>query len=205
MSIDTLYGVNGVGKDAIAERIKSERVSNLTITSASRLCMYLLGITDNFDAQRKIGREQYKQLESMPQDEMVALEDGPYREFVGTLANCDDRVLMLSHLVFALHLDKEVSYLTERHIPGWYVGQNNSMIQLIASPEEILSRRKADALSGSRERPALISQIMEHQNLCDTEWMRIEEGDISPKKGMYIVENSSLTTTTNQVGDILYG
>lgn len=203
MSLDTLYGINGVGKDTVAAEIKSERAHDLQITSASRLSMYLLGITDHFDAQRKVSREQYQQLESVPQSEMIELENGPYREFIGELSSRSDRVLMLSHLVFALHLDQEVTYLKERHVPDWYIAQNDSMIQLTASPVEVLKRRKSDAVNGERDRPSLLDQIVEHQSLCDTEWSRIENGVVLPKNGIHIVDNSVLSETAITVGTIL--
>lgn len=205
MSLNTLYGVNGVGKDTVAAEIKANRAQDVVITSASRLSMYLLGITDNFDAQRSISRDHYKKLESVPQTEMVELEEGPYKEFVTELANGGDRVMMLSHLVFALHLDKEVVYLADRHVPDWYISENDSLIQLTSTPEEILARRRIDALTGSRDRPALLSQIMAHQALCNTEWNRIKNGQTLPKKGMHTVENTSLPDTCLEVGDILYG
>src|SRR5690606_33381552 len=112
MSLDTIYGINGVGKDTVAAELQKRQPRGLVITSMSRLSMYLLDITDNFDAQRSVTNDQYKKLETVPQEDMVALEEGPYREFVGELADGGDRVLMLSHLVFALHLGKTVSYLT---------------------------------------------------------------------------------------------
>ena len=52
----------------------------------SRLSMYLLGITKSFDVSKPVSGDAYKQLEQVPQPEMVALENGPYRDMIGELA-----------------------------------------------------------------------------------------------------------------------
>lgn len=205
MSLNTLYGINGVGKDRVASELKREHAPDLIITSASRVSMYLLGITTNFDAQRTIGREEYKKLESVPQAEMIELEVGPYRSFVEELSEKDERVVMLSHLVFALYLDRQVTYLTDRNIPDWYVAANDSLVQLVASPEEVLSRRLADQDEKSRERPASILQIAEHQALCDQEWERIARLPVTPQRGQHIVVNSDLQVATQRVNEAFYG
>ena len=204
MSLDTLYGINGVGKDTVAERLRRSTDRNLIVTSMSRLSMYLLGITDNFDVSKQVPGEAYKQLEQVPQPEMVALENGPYRDMIGELAQGGDRALLLGHLITALHLGGSVKYLTERPTPDWYIENNSSMIQLTAPADTILQRRQLDASRGTRSRPVDISQIVQHQELCAEEWGRIENGPAKPLKGLYVVENQNLETAVAEVKDIIY-
>lgn len=204
MSVNTLYGINGVGKDRIASELREQFIPDLTVTSASRLSMFLLGITSGFDSSQSVDRDAYKKLESVSQEEMVQLEEGPYRDFVGELAKRDERVLMLSHLVFALYLDKNLTYLTDRHIPNWYIEANQGMAQLVASPEEVLARRTIDQDDKSRDRPVSIEQIIEHQALCDLEWTRVATQASSMPQGMHVVLNSDVDQATRKVYELFY-
>ncbi len=204
MSLDTLYGINGVGKDTVAERLRQSTDRNLIVTSMSRLSMYLLGITKSFDVSKPVSGEAYKQLEQVPQPEMVALENGPYKDMIGELAQGGDRALLLGHLITALHLGGSVKYLTERPTPDWYIENNSSMIQLTAPANTILQRRQHDASGGVRSRPVEIGQIVEHQELCDEEWSRIENGSAKPLNGLHIVENQNLETAVAKVKEIIY-
>lgn len=208
MSFNTLYGINGVGKDTVANRLKQDYDHTMTITSMSRLSMYLLGITDHYDAQRKVSTEAYAELEQVPQPEMVELEEGACRDFIHDLAQSDQNTLMLSHLVFALHVGhREPVYLTDRRIPDWYIQENSGIVQLQAEPETIISRRLRDLEDEAvqRVRPTALEQVKTHQTLCDTEWNRLLSRPIVIPKGLHIVENHDLDDTVNKVGEILYG
>lgn len=88
MTMNTLFGINGSGKDTVANELQQRlwRRSKLVVTSMSRMSMYLLGITDNFDAARSVRPEAYRTLEQVPQKQMVELESGPYKDLVEDLA-----------------------------------------------------------------------------------------------------------------------
>ena len=205
MSINTLFGINGVGKDTVANELRRVEERNLTITSMSRTCMYLLGIIDSHDVSAQVGRDSYYKLEQVPQPEMIKLEGELYREFIEQMAHDEGETLFLSHLVSALHLGKTVRYLTERTTPDWFIECNSNLIQLKAPPESILERRRDDSENGTRSRPIQLKQIIEHQELCDNEWERIESGVIKPKRGMVIVENEDLSTAVAKTREVLYG
>lgn len=204
MPLNTLYGINGVGKDTVAERLRQSVDRQLIVTSMSRLSMYLLGIVKSFDVSGEVPGDAYKRLEQVPQPEMIALENGPYKEMVGELAQGNDRALLLGHLVTALHLGGSINYLTERSTPDWYIESNASFVQLTAPADIVMQRRQRDASGGVRSRPTEISQIMEHQELCDQEWERIGTGLVKPSKGMYVIENRDLDTTVEEVREALY-
>lgn len=206
MSLSTLYGINGVGKDTIAAEVKRAYADDITITSMSRLCMFLLGITESLDSQEPVDTTAYRKLESVPQSEMRQLEDGPCKEYIQTISENSQRVLMLSHLVFALHIDLcNVTYLTDRRIPDWYIQANNAVVQLKAPAETILARRFKDAfLDNARERPTALDQILDHQALCDEEWQRLSAKHADLPRGMHIVQNQDIDQATKHVYEVLY-
>jgi len=205
MSLNTLYGINGVGKDTVAEGLRQSVDRQLIVTSMSRLSMYLLGITKSFDVTREVPEDAYRRLEQVSQPEMIALENGPYKEMVGELAQGNDRALLLGHLVSALHLGNSINYLTDRLTPDWYVENNTSIVQLTAPPEVIAQRRIRDVSDGVRSRPIEIDQIVKHQELCDHEWSRIEAGLVQPDKGMHIIENRNLDASVSELRKVFYG
>jgi len=171
MALSTLYGVNGVGKDTIGAELLS-RHPDTQLTSESRLFMYILGITSDYRAQTKASREQYKQLEDTPQKRMLEIQDTDYMYLVDDLKKRENTTILLSHLVFALHLDKEITYLDSRETPEWFVDANDTLVQLVAPPEVILERRMQDA--AQRDRGAFtLEDIQTHQRLCDRKWEKL--------------------------------
>ena len=59
MGLYTIFGINGIGKDTVAEEIRKKR-QNIEVTSLSRLLMFILGISKSYDVREKIDEEQYK-------------------------------------------------------------------------------------------------------------------------------------------------
>ncbi|MFQ5492861.1 MAG: hypothetical protein ACE5DX_01735 [Candidatus Dojkabacteria bacterium] len=93
-----------------------------------------------------------------------------------------NHILLLSHLVFALYLDKDkVDYLTDVEVPQWLLNMSAGIIQLFSAPDEILERRTKDSNQSQRDRIQKIEQIKHHQFLCDRKW---EQLSASYKKNM---------------------
>jgi adenylate kinase len=199
MALHTIFGVNGVGKDTVAESL---RVSNpdLAVTSMSRLSMYLLGIIGDYDVRTKVSETQYSQLEQTPQKTMIELENNEYRQELEKIAARGKVVLMLSHLVSALRHGERITYLTDRKTPDWFVDINNSLIQLKAPADMICERRKKDT---GRDRVADILQINEHQGLCDIEWERIKSLSLDNSTKMHVIENIDLGSATQGVRNVI--
>ena len=72
MAITTIFGINGVGKDTVANSLRTNN-PDLLVTSISRMLMYILGITKTYDVNEKVCEEQYKMLESVPQEKMIKI------------------------------------------------------------------------------------------------------------------------------------
>ena len=92
MSLNTIFGINGVGKDTIAEQIRKNN-PNVRVTSMSRLLMYILGITSNFDVRKKVGEKEYGMLEAVPQSRMIEIENSEYRQFIERFSNSKENII----------------------------------------------------------------------------------------------------------------
>lgn len=200
MSINTIFGINGVGKDAVAECLKSTN-QDIVVTSMSRLSMFLLGISSSWDAEEEVSEHQYRQLEETPQSKMIDLENNEYRNELEKIANSDQEVIMLSHLVSALRHSDKVRYLTERKTANWFVDLNSNLVELVAPPDMIVNRRKKDL---NRDRTTDLKQIIEHQELCDAEWNRITKIGKKTNKNMAVVQNIDLQTAAREVENVFF-
>lgn len=200
MAITTIFGVNGVGKDTVADAL---RVSNpdLSVASYSRVLMYILGITNTFDVSEKVCEDQYKTLESVPQEKMILIENTDYKDLLYDLSKSNNDIIMLSHLISALRHGEKIQYLTDRLTPNWYVDLNQTLIQLVAPSTVISDRRKNDM---QRKRDTSIREIEYHQSLCTNEWERIKRMNPNVATKMFVVNNIDLENTTREVENIMY-
>jgi len=201
MALSTMYGINGVGKDTVANGV-AEAMPELRLTSQSRILMHILGLIDNYDARTPVARDKYRQLEDTPQSRMREIEETDFKYFISDIKDSPSRVLMLSHLVFALYLDKEFKYLDDRDVPEWYIASNDAIIQLVAPASTVLQRRTAD--SQVRDRGALTLENVElHQQLCDKQWAKLEKYAGSLAIPTLIIPNVDLEKTIETVEGVL--
>jgi len=187
MSLITIYGINASGKDAIASKLQ-EKNSNIFTTSESRLLMFNLGITNSYGAKDIVSRDQYKKLENTSQEEIVRITNTKYLKNLEKFRNSEKTILLLSHLVFLLHIDKEPVFLNQKD--PVFPEISSGLIHIKSNPEEILDRRNADNASGLRHRfHSKLDLIVKHQNLCDMKWEKIT---LQRKPETYtIIENNN--------------
>lgn len=197
MSLITVFGINGVGKDTVANQLKS-RKTNIKITSMSRLLMYILGITQSYETSEKVTEEQYKQLESVPQERMKQIENAQYRELITKISKENDTTILLSHLISALRFGEKTVYLEDRLTPDWLVKNSDALVQLVVPPQILSERRGKD---GSRKRDTNIEEIEKHQKMCFKEWKRLKAKHM--RKAMYTVINLELDETVDTVEKII--
>ena len=200
MGLYTMFGINGIGKDTVAEEIRKKR-QNIEVTSLSRLLMFILGISKSYDVREKINEEQYKALEETPQSTMRSIEDNEYRQLLEQLAKGDKDVIFLSHLITALRLGNNVEFLEDRKTPDWFVDINDKLIQLVAPAQIVAERRQKDK---TRRRCYEIDEIIKHQELCTKEWERIKRKDYYTAKKMSVVENIDLNQAVREVENIIF-
>ncbi len=200
MALTTIFGINGVGKDTVANELRANN-PDLMITSISRMLMYILGITSSYDVNEKVSEEHYKMLESVPQEKMIKIENTDYKKILYEISKSNREIIMLSHLISALRHGEKIKYLTDRITPNWYVDLNKALIQLVAPLDIISKRRKTDLL---RKRKTDIDEIEYHQSLCTNEWERIKRVNANASEKMFIVNNINLNEATNDVENIIY-
>lgn len=200
MALTTIYGINGVGKDTVANSLRANN-PDLSVTSISRMLMYILDITKSYDVREKVSEEQYKMLESVPQKRMIEIENTDYRKILSEIAKSDEDIIMLSHLISALRHGDKIQYLTERLTPDWYVDLNQALIQLVAPTEIVSERRKNDL---QRKRDVSMDEIEYHQLLCTNEWERIKKSNADASSKMFIVNNVDLMTATSEIENIMH-
>lgn len=200
--ISTIFGINGVGKDTLANKLVEAGNRKLHFVSNSRIMMYLLGITDFFDISRQANDDNYRALNSMDTSTVRKVELETYPKFIKNLASASQKYIMLSHLIVAQYLNNNrIEYLVNDKIPNWFIEINDWLIELVAPPETILARRKGD--SSSRTRPLFIEQIIEHQKICNIEWERIKKSSVKPRKGMIIIQNINLSSAVQELERVL--
>lgn len=200
MAITTIFGINGVGKDTVANSLRTNN-PDLLVTSISRMLMYILGITKTYDVNEKVCEEQYKMLESVPQEKMIKIENTDYKDMLDEIASSKEDLIMLSHLISALRHGDKIQYLTDRTTPDWYVKLNQVLIQLVAPSDIVSYRRKNDV---NRKRETSIKEIEYHQSLCTNEWERIKRVNPDTTNRMFIVNNINLSDATNEIEKIMH-
>ena len=200
MAITTIFGINGVGKDTVANSLRTNN-PDLLVTSISRMLMYILGITKTYDVNEKVCEEQYKMLESVPQEKMIKIENTDYKDMLDEIASSKEDLIMLSHLISALRHGDKIQYLTDRTTPDWYIKLNQALIQLVAPSEIVSYRRKNDV---NRKRETSIEEIEYHQSLCTNEWERIKRVNPDTTNRMFIVNNINLRDATNEIEQIMH-
>lgn len=200
MAITTIFGINGVGKDTVANSLRTNN-PDLLVTSISRMLMYILGITKTYDVNEKVCEEQYKMLESVPQEKMIKIENTDYKDMLDEIASSKEDLIMLSHLISALRHGDKIQYLTDRTTPDWYVKLNQVLIQLVAPSDIVSYRRKNDV---NRKRETSIKEIEYHQSLCTNEWERIKRANPDTTNRMFIVNNINLSDATNEIEKIMH-
>ncbi len=200
MAITTIFGINGVGKDTVANSLRTNN-PDLLVTSISRMLMYILGITKTYDVNEKVCEEQYKMLESVPQEKMIKIENTDYKDMLDEIASSKEDLIMLSHLISALRHGDKIQYLTDRTTPDWYVKLNQALIQLVAPSDTVSYRRKNDV---NRKRETSIEEIEYHQSLCTNEWERIKRVNPDTANRMFIVNNINLSDATNEIEQIMH-
>ena len=113
MPLIIIFGINASGKDSITNILK-ETNSEIFVTTESRLLMYHLGIIKHFNAAEAVSKEEYKSLENTSQEQILAITNTKYKESLEIFKKSNKITLILSHLVFLLHIDKDPVFLTEK-------------------------------------------------------------------------------------------
>ncbi len=192
MSLEIMFGINASGKDSLVKELKSKR-PNIETTTETRLLMYHLGYISDFRAEAPVDKASYKALENTPQPKVIETTNSIYKEKLSAFSESETEYFLLSHLVFALTIDKDKPiYLTDRPVPPWYRDISQKLIQVVCDPDEILRRRLKDKDTGVRDRGNMdsLKEIVKHQSLCNIEWQKLI-GGLPESRYITIINNDS--------------
>lgn len=152
-----LYGIDGVGKDAIAKGFPGLVVSN------SRLIMYSAGIISSLHEKPRL--EHYQAFEGFSPDEILTVRETRCREFVAGY----DNVLLLDHLAVCYYIGDSIEY-REGILTSWEQ-EADGFILLRATPEEVAERRRKDVAIKSRVQE--FSEIKRQNELSFRFWQKL--------------------------------
>ncbi len=165
--IFVLYGINGVGKDAIAAALQREN-SEIVIVTVSRLVMYHLGIIRDFSYNLSINESAYRELEKTSSERKEEVSNTLCFETIASLSENGKIVLCLSHLAISKRYGKN-NWTCKPSSPSKWINSANGLIHVTADPEDVLIWRKND----KRERVNCIKEIQEQQITTTNEWEKI--------------------------------
>jgi thymidylate kinase len=199
-----IYGINGSGKFDIASYLADfflKKGETSIITRESRIIMYLLGIVDDFDARVSVALNKYKILENTNSLIIKKVYQTLYEDFIFRLTKKYNNVFLLSHLVFALYIDKErVEYLSEFREPVWLIKRADLVVNVNTSPRIILKNR-ADTSQYSRSQIMLnLGNIKYHQELCNKKWLDLKKS--FKHKSFYVVNHDTCSEMKDIVTDL---
>lgn len=196
MPLITMFGINAVGKDTIANKFM-ERNPKTFITSESRLLMHYLGIIDKCGVDDQVARKDYKKLENTSQKRIKTITNGVYKDSLISFSQNSHLTILLSHLVFMLHIDKEEPvFLDEKDPP--FPELSNGLIQIKSGIEDVLSRKIKDNETGIRERYHCAKELIKkHQYLCDKKWEKIIAS--RPINTYTVIDNDNIDKAVSDV------
>ncbi len=152
-----IFGLNGVGKDALVEKVAS---TEDIIVSSSRMLMFELGLISSFTARPN--QEDYLTLEQIPWEQKERLLRFRCGQSLKEIKA--HNVFFLAHLVVCMYLDGKEHYRNYPFSP-WLLGASG-FARVTATPGEILARREGD----KRKRPLSFRQIKDNEEKSERRW-----------------------------------
>jgi len=165
--IVTIYGINGVGKDAIAKEFSKSK-PNCIVVSQSRLLMYHLGLATDFTPEAELKPDAYERLEAIEEKTIHMLGNTLCRDTVLELSASGKTVLCLSHFVVAKFFFGK--YIYNSSIPSdWVKEKSDGLVFIEANPKDILIWRKGD----NRKRSCSLEEIVLQQKKEKYYWKNL--------------------------------
>jgi len=190
--LNIIFGINGVGKDAVGQILKQQGFS---VTSWTRIALWSIKALDSYDGNEFIEQEKY---ELLSQKENVQIIDQVFDEKLLEIANSKQEVLLLAHLVIIKDDKGVIEYHPNKEFLDRFVPLSDWLFYLTAEPEEILARRLKD--ESFRNRLLDLDQVIRHQHQADIVWNSLGK----PKKGKRVICNNDLAEATSEISTLLY-
>lgn len=186
MSLISIFGLNGSGKDTLIAKLKYQ-YPKIVLISGSRVMMKSLGLQVDITTDFPISREYYELLEKTPNNVKMQIFDNEYFATLKEFNNTGRTGIILNHLVVPR---KEHGHITfDSQIRPWYLQVYSLMIYIKAKPEEIYLRQERDRVSGKRVREIFtLDEIKETEIQSDQLWHDLFERP-NMSEYLYVVYN----------------
>lgn len=198
MALTIIFGVNGVGKDTIAN-IVQKAYPEIALVSASRCLMKAFGLPVEITADFPVPFEYYRTLE-INEPIVNALYDTKFVDTLREFKTQGKNSMLLHHLcVVKPQLDGTLIYDDDVLRP-WFYELFDQFVLIRTAPQIIKDRQEKDLQSGKRTRQGLsLIQIEEQVQRSDAQWKELCKQ--LKKRGLnnyYEIENNS-TDLSNAV------
>jgi hypothetical protein len=172
MALTIIFGVNGVGKDTLANAVQKTH-PHIALISASRALMKAFGLPVEITADFPIPFEYYRTLE-INEPIVNALYDTKFVDILREFKNSGKDGIILHHLcVIKPQLDGTLIYDDDVLRP-WFYELFDQFILIRTEPTTIKNRQEQDIQSGKRTRHNLsLRQIEEQVQKSDNQWQEL--------------------------------
>lgn len=205
MAITIIFGVNGVGKDTLANLVQKAH-PEVALISASRALMKAFGLPVEITADFPVPFEYYRTLETN-EPIVNALYDTKFVDILREFKKQGRNSILLHHLcVIKLQIDGTLIYDDDVLRP-WFYELFDQFILIRTDPAIIKARQENDLQSGKRTRNGLsLAQIEEQVQRSDAQWLEL--CNQLKKRGLqnyYEIQNNStdLNNAVEQLSRII--
>lgn len=190
MALTIIFGVNGVGKDTLANLVQKAH-PEIAIISASRALMKAYGLPVEITADFPVPFEYYRTLETN-EPIVNALYDTKFVDILRAFKAKGGNSMILHHLcVVKPQIDGTLIYDDDVLRP-WFYELFDQFILIRTKPAIIKDRQEKDLLSGKRTRQGLsLAQIEEQVQRSDAQWKELcQELKTRGQHNYYEIENN---------------
>lgn len=190
MALTIIFGVNGVGKDTLANAVQKAH-PQIILVSASRALMKAFGLPVEITADFPVPFEYYRTLETN-ESTINALYDSKFVDILREFKNSGKDGIILHHLcVIKPQLDGTLIYDDDVLRP-WFYELFDQFILIRTEPKIIKERQEKDIQSGKRTRHGLsLAQIEEQVQKSDAQWQELcKELKLRGLNKYYEIENN---------------
>ncbi len=172
MALTIIFGVNGVGKDTLANAVQKAH-PKIALVSGSRTLMKAFGLPVEITADFPVPFEYYRTLE-INESTVNALYDTKFVDLLREFKSSGKDGIILHHLcVIKPQLDGTIIYDDDVLRP-WFYELFDQFILIRTEPTIIKDRQEKDIQSGKRTRHDLsLHQIEEQVQKSDTQWQEL--------------------------------
>ncbi len=207
MPLVLLVGINGVGKDTVANEIKT-RWPGIKVVSGSKVFMKAAGLSVGLNTNQPASLQDYQFIEAIPADEAEQIYNTQFYQILSDLKNSSAITLLLYHLCI-VKVDPKSNAISfdDSFVRDWYYDLFDCFILLHTDATQIQTRQLADATSGRRSRPVLpLTAITEQMKRSNQQWELLTtnlKARHHPHVYQFTNHQNHSTITAQKIGELI--